>query len=132
MTTTTGTTYQLEGRLLEVCSCGVLCPCWVGADPDGGECDSFNAYKFDRGVINGVDVSGLSFINVCHIPGNVLTPGSWQVTDASADRLPTWAGLVGEVLAVQRAPIIHETRDGKGTRTHRRGRFCRDGAVPKS
>jgi hypothetical protein len=35
-TTQAGTTYQLEGRLLEVCTCGVLCPCWVGADPDGG------------------------------------------------------------------------------------------------
>ena len=26
--------YDLEGTLLEACSCGVLCPCWVGADPD--------------------------------------------------------------------------------------------------
>jgi hypothetical protein len=38
-----GIVYDLEGTLLEACSCGVLCPCWVGADPDGGECDSFNA-----------------------------------------------------------------------------------------
>ena len=22
--------YSLTGTLLEVCSCGVLCPCWVG------------------------------------------------------------------------------------------------------
>ena len=27
--------YQLEGRLLEVCDCRVLCPCWIGEDPDG-------------------------------------------------------------------------------------------------
>ncbi len=31
--------YDLEGTLLEACSCGMLCPCWVGADPDGGECN---------------------------------------------------------------------------------------------
>jgi hypothetical protein len=35
--------YELEGTLLEACSCGVLCPCWIGEDPDGGACDAFNA-----------------------------------------------------------------------------------------
>ena len=127
--------YDLEGSLLEACSCGVLCPCWVGADPDGGTCSSFNAYRFDRGVVKGIDVSGLSFINVCFIPGNVLTPSSWKVVSFVDDRatdeqheaivdayhgrlggpLADLAGLVGEVLAVERAPITHETRDGKGT-----------------
>ena len=127
--------YDLEGSLLEACSCGVLCPCWVGADPDGGTCSSFNAYRFERGEINGIDVSGLSFINVCYIPGNVLTPGSWRVVSFVDDRateeqhnaildayhgrlggpLADLATLVGEVLAVERAPITHETRDGKGT-----------------
>jgi hypothetical protein len=131
----TGVVYDLEGTLLEACSCGVLCPCWVGADPDGGACDAFNAYRFDRGTIRGVDVSGLSFINVCHIPGNVLTPGSWRVVSFVDDRasdeqcqaildayhgrlggpLADLAGLVGEVVAVERAPILHETRDGTGT-----------------
>ena len=127
--------YDLEGSLLEACSCGVLCPCWVGADPDGGTCSSFNAYRFERGEICGIDVSGLSFINVCYIPGNVLTPGSWQVVSFVDDRasdeqykaildayhgrlggpLADLATLVGEVIAVERAPITHETRDGKGT-----------------
>src|SRR5262245_59537515 len=31
--------YTLEGQLLEVCTCNILCPCWVGEDPDGGTCD---------------------------------------------------------------------------------------------
>ena len=140
MTTTeqeaaTDVVYDLEGTLLEACSCGVLCPCWVGSDPDGGTCDSFNAYHFDRGTIHGVDVGGLSFINVCHIPGNVLVPGSWQVVSFVDDRanqmqyeaildayhgrlggpLADLAGLVGEVVGVERAPITHEIRDGKGT-----------------
>jgi len=43
--------YELEGTLLEACSCGVLCPCWIGEDPDGGACDAFNAYHFDHGTI---------------------------------------------------------------------------------
>jgi hypothetical protein len=25
--------YHLEGRLLEVCDSGVLCPCWIGEIP---------------------------------------------------------------------------------------------------
>jgi hypothetical protein len=137
MTITTDQTvvYDLEGSLLEACSCGVLCPCWVGADPDGGTCDSFNAYRFERGVICGVDVSGLSIINICQIPGNVLAPGSWRVVtyvDERADDaqfnaivdayhgrlggpLADLAALVGEVVATERAPILHETRDGHGT-----------------
>ncbi len=32
--------YQLEGRILEVCDCNVLCPCWIGEDPDNGTCDA--------------------------------------------------------------------------------------------
>src|SRR5829696_106895 len=50
--------YHVEGRLLEVCTCGILCPCWVGEDPDGGTCDSSLAWQIDTGTIEGVDVSG--------------------------------------------------------------------------
>ena len=38
--------YQLQGRLLEVCTCNTLCPCWVGDDPDGGTCDILNGLAF--------------------------------------------------------------------------------------
>ena len=128
------TGYQLEGSLLEACSCEVLCPCWIGEDPDHGTCEAFNAYHFDRGTIRGVDVSGLSFVSVLRIPGNILA-GDWRaawyiseeasdeqfgaIHDAFAGRLggplADLAGLVGEVVTVDRAPITHETRGGKGT-----------------
>lgn len=127
--------YDLQGTLLEACSCGVLCPCWIGEDPDEGYCLAVNAYNFTRGTINGVDVSGLTLVNVVHIPGNVLTPGSWKevsyvdehasdeqltaITDAYHGKLggplADLAGLVGEVLAVERAPISHELEGGHGT-----------------
>ena len=127
--------YELEGTLLEACSCGVLCPCWIGQDPDGGSCDAFNAYQFEKGTINGIDVSGRSFVRVVRIPGNVLTPNSWKqvvfVDDGASDEqfqaivdaydgkfggpLADLAGLVREVVGVERAPIVHETRDGRGT-----------------
>ena len=64
--------YQLEGRLLEVCTCNVLCPCWVGEDPDGGTCDGTLAWRVDKGSVDGVDVSGRTIVILCHIPGNIL------------------------------------------------------------
>jgi len=131
----TGVVYDLQGTLLEACSCGVLCPCWVGEDPDGGACDAFVAYHFDAGTIKGIDIGGLSLVNVVRIPGKVLTPASGKVAifvdaratdeqmqalvDAYSGKLggplADLAGLVGEVLDVRRASISHEIRDGAGT-----------------
>ena len=37
--------YKLEGSLLEVCNCEVLCPCWVGVDPDNGIGDLYAKIK---------------------------------------------------------------------------------------
>ena len=125
--------YQLEGTLLEVCSCDVLCPCWIGEDPDGGTCDSFLAYNFDKGTIRGVDVSGLTLVSAVKIPGNVFD-GDWRqlmliddrATEEQADAiqdaftgklggpLADLAALVGEVVAVERAPISHHIVEGGG------------------
>jgi hypothetical protein len=126
--------YTLEGTLLEACSCGVLCPCWIGQDPDLGDCRSVNAYHFDKGEINGIDVSGLNLVEVCHIPGNVLAPASWKLVlilddSASAEQrdaivaaytgkfggpLADLAGLFGEVKAVETARIEHKVSNGEG------------------
>ena len=135
MTTATASGYRLQGTLLEACSCGVLCPCWIGEDPDHGECFAANAYHFDAGTVGGVDVSGLNLVNIAHIPGNVLTPGSWRLvmyvdgraTDAQRDALvrlfkgelggpiADLARLIGEVVAVEQAAITHEITEGRGT-----------------
>ena len=80
--------YQFEGTLLEACNCDVLCPCWIGEDPDNGTCQSVVAYHLDTGAIRGVDVSGLTLANVVFIPGNVLA-GNWKallyVDDRASD-----------------------------------------------
>ncbi|HEY3230440.1 MAG TPA: DUF1326 domain-containing protein [Roseiflexaceae bacterium] len=126
--------YLLEGRLLEVCDCKVLCPCWIGEDPDNGTCDSALAYHFDRGAIEGIDVSGLTFAVVGHIPGNILA-GNFRVIFYVDERatpeqydalLDAWSGrlggpladaikLIGEVVAVERAAITFTVEKGKGT-----------------
>src|ERR671931_68905 len=77
--------YQLQGTLLEACTCDVLCPCWIGEDPDGGTCQSIMAYHLDRGTIDGVDVIGLTLAAVVFIPGNVLA-GNWKQAGYVADR----------------------------------------------
>jgi hypothetical protein len=126
--------YDLEGTLLEACTCEVLCPCWIGEDPDGGSCKAVNAYRFERGTIGGVYVSGLNVVRVVLIPGNVLTPNSWTevrlIDDRASDEqfqaisdvfagklggpLADLAGLVKETLAVERATISHEIVGGDG------------------
>jgi hypothetical protein len=131
--TQTAAAYDLEGSLLEVCTCDTLCPCWIGEDPDGGTCQSVLAYHFDRGTIRGVDVSGLSVASAVFIPGNILA-GEWRRVlfmddDASDEQsealsdaftgklggpLADLAQLVGQEMGIERAPITHEVADGKG------------------
>lgn len=126
--------YAVEGRLLEACSCGGPCPCWVGDDPDGGTCDAFLAYHYDKGHINDIDVGGLTLGLVCRIPGNVLA-GNWKVAayvDSKASPkqkdailamhtgklggpLADLAKLVGEVVGVHDVPIQFNLIEGKGT-----------------
>ena len=92
------------------------------------------AYHFDTGAIRGVDVSGLTLANVVFIPGNILA-GNWKqvvfVDDRATDEqaqamvdaftgklggpLADLAQLVGERLAVIRAPISHAVIEGRGT-----------------
>jgi hypothetical protein len=126
--------YAVEGRLLEACSCAGPCPCWVGDDPDGGTCDAFLAYHYDKGHFNDVDVAGLTLALVARIPGNVLA-GNWKVAayvDSKASPkqkeailaahtgklggpLADLAKLVGEVVGVHDTPIQFNLVEGKGT-----------------
>jgi len=126
--------YSVEGRLLEACSCGGPCPCWVGDDPDGGTCDTVICYRYDKGEIDGVAVAGLTLALIAHVPGNVLK-GNWKVAahvDSNATPqqkaailaahtgklggpLADLAPLIGEVVGVYDAPIDFNITEGKGT-----------------
>jgi hypothetical protein len=126
--------YHLEGRLLEVCNCRVLCPCWIGEDPDPGTCDTIVSWHFDKGIIDGVDVAGTTIAIIAHLPGNILK-GNWRVavyvSDNATDKqqealLNVYTGklggpvadlvkLIGEVVSVERVPIAFAVQGGKGT-----------------
>jgi hypothetical protein len=128
------TTYTLEGRLLEVCTCDAICPCWVGLDPDGGTCDGTIAWYIDSGTVRGVDVSDRGIAVVAHLPGNPLA-GNWKAVIYVDDRcseeqqqaildvftgqlggaVTDLAGLIGEVVSVERAPFTFAVDSGAGT-----------------
>lgn len=126
--------YSVEGQLLEVCTCNILCPCWVGGDPDEGYCDAIVGWNIKEGEIEGVDVSGRTFAMLVHIPGNVLD-GNWKArlyldqdtSDAQQEGiLNLWGGklggaitdlasLVGEVVSVEKTNITFDVVGVNGT-----------------
>jgi hypothetical protein len=126
--------YLLQGDLLEACNCNVLCPCWIGEDPDNGTCDTFLAYHFETGTIGDVDVSGLTLIAAAHIPGNILK-GNFRALHLVDDRatpeqvlalseafvgrlggpLADLANLIGEYLGMYPAAIDYQLHEGQGS-----------------
>ena len=126
--------YQLDGRMLEVCTCETICPCFIGEAPDGGYCDVTVAWHIDKGTIEDVDVAGRTIAAIAHIPGKPLE-GNWRaavyVDDGASDDQQTAilnvftgklggpiadvAQLIGEVVGVERVPITFTAEAGKGT-----------------
>ncbi len=127
-------TYQLEGRMLEVCTCNTVCPCFVGETPDGGTCDVTVAWHMDKGAIESVDVTGCTIAVIAHIPGKPLD-GNWRaavyIDDGASEAqeaalLDVFTGklggpiadvakLIGEVVGVERVPITFIAQNGKGS-----------------
>jgi hypothetical protein len=112
----------------------VLCPCWIGEDPDGGECFAIVAWHIDSGQVTCIDVSGRSVVGITHIPGNILA-GNWELVLLLDDHtspeqrdalvkvfsgqlggpLAHLAELIGTVKGVESVPISHQVRGGTGT-----------------
>ena len=125
--------YRLEGQLLEVCDCQILCPCWVGEDPDNGTCNTAIAWHIDSGTIQQIDVSGLTICLVGHVPGNILNGnirGVFLIDDNATKQqesvlvetftgqlggpIADFARLLGDVIGIQREPITFEVHQGRG------------------
>jgi hypothetical protein len=126
--------YHLAGRLLEVCNCRVLCPCWIGEDPDFGTCKTIVAWHFDEGKVGNVAVAGHTIALIAFVPGNILE-GNWRAAVYLDDKvspaqeealLSVYTGklggpvgelvkLVGEVVSVKKVPISFEVHGGSGT-----------------
>jgi FtsP/CotA-like multicopper oxidase with cupredoxin domain len=135
--------YQLSGLFYEACDCYTVCPCWLGNDPDGGECTGVFAWEIEKGSIDGVDVAGLLAVSVSHHTGlrdeakqRVMIFIDERATRVQADALAAafsgrlggpmqeLADLLGELLGVERSPIALR-REGRLTTltVHRRIRI---------
>ena len=127
--------YEIEGRLLEVCTCNVLCPCWVGEDPDDKTCDTVARLGHRQGDDRGRRCRGADDRRVRPHPRNILIAAVLEGRDlrrrpsdgragrraaqavhrpARRRRSPTSQALIGEVVAVERAPITFSVEGGKG------------------
>ena len=127
--------WTLDGTYFENCSCDTICPCtWSGltAHATNDRCLAMLAFHIDRGDVEGVDVSGLSFALVVDSPP-VMSDGGWKVGvvldgAASADQAgalgrviggelggpPAMLGpLLGEMAGIEQAPAEWKQSDGK-------------------
>lgn len=126
--------WTLDGTYFENCSCDTICPCtWSGltAPATHDRCYAMLAFHIDRGDIESVDVSGLSFALVADTPP-VMADGGWRLgvvmdSAASGDQAgalgrvlggelggpPAMLGpLIGEMLGVEQAPADWRQSDG--------------------
>ena len=123
-----------EGDLLEVCNCDVLCPCWIGEDPDNGTCDSALGYRINSGQIDGVDVGGVVMASLVAHPGQRALPAAGAaalrrraapanaqaaaVIEVMTGRLggpmADLAALIGEELPPRRARVAFDLHEGTG------------------
>ena len=124
--------WNLEGDFYENCSCDAICPCtWSNlARPATRDdyCRFALAFAVERGVIEGVDVSGRSFVMVADTPPN-MADGNWRVgviVDDGASQeqvgkfgqvlsgelggpLAALGPLIGEFLGIEQAAINIES-----------------------
>ena len=64
--------WQVAGRSMELCSCNMLCPCWLGPEgkPDQGWCGGALGFDIQRGSSDGVDLGGTKVALTAEWPGN--------------------------------------------------------------
>jgi len=101
--------WQLAGRSIELCSCKMLCPCWLGPEgqPDQGWCGGAFAFDIHRGSSNGVDLTGtkvaLSFVWPGNFFGGNGTARCYIGDDATPEQRPEleaiFTGKAGGLLA---------------------------------
>ncbi len=125
--------YRLAGQEIEACDCSSICPCVFGEEPEHGSCLGVLARHITKGKIAGVDVGGLTWLEVFQSPGHQLEGGTTKLVyvdrGASLDQLSALrdafqgrlggplaelAELTGEWLGVVQAEVACEVTEGDG------------------
>jgi len=124
--------WRVNGQLLELCSCEMLCPCWLGpAKPDQGWCSGALIFHVQQGNSDGVDLSGSTVAFVADWPGDFWegkgTARLYLDEAASPDQRreleaifsgkkggplePVWGGVITKWLPSQPEKIAFEWAD---------------------
>ncbi len=69
--------WKVSGRSLDLCSCKMWCPCWLGPEiePDEGWCAHTFGYEILQGSSDGVDLSGTTVALTGEWPANFYLGG---------------------------------------------------------
>ena len=64
--------WRVSGRSIELCSCKMLCPCWLGPEgtPDRGWCAGVFAFDIREGESDGIKLDGSRVAFAAEWPGN--------------------------------------------------------------
>jgi len=128
----TGTSWRMQGDILETCSCNYTCPCNFGNDPTQVPCEAVLGFHIRQGNYGNVRLGGLNVVVYLRIPGNVFE-GNWTLgayLDQRANQQQMQAlgtifsgqaggwfaalsGLIGNPLPPKQVPINFETVDGE-------------------
>ena len=70
-------TWQVSGRSLDLCSCKMWCPCWLGPEiePDEGWCAHTFGFEVQQGSSDGIDLSGMTVALTGEWPANFFLGG---------------------------------------------------------
>lgn len=70
-------TWQISGRSLDLCSCKMWCPCWLGPEiePDEGWCAHTFGFEIRQGNSDGVNLSGTKAALTGEWPANFFLGG---------------------------------------------------------
>jgi hypothetical protein len=64
--------WKVKGRSVELCSCNMLCPCWLGPEgtPDKGWCSGAFGFDVEEGESDGIRLNGSKVVLAAEWPGN--------------------------------------------------------------
>ena len=84
--------WSLSGKMVESCTCDLLCPCWFGVKEymkfDKDYCGGTILFRIDSGNSNGTSLNGLNAVLAVDFPGPTLYDGNGTarlLIDESAD-----------------------------------------------
>jgi hypothetical protein len=59
-------TWNLSGKMVENCTCNMLCPCWFGVKElmimDQGYCAAPILFRIQNGNVDGIDLKGRNIV----------------------------------------------------------------------